>query len=441
MKSNLQDTLVTEFEIYENISSKVNDSSNDVDKNFEIRKKAIEHFKLNGWPTLKDELWKYTPVNFVNKIDFKLTINPDFRKIVEDEVNKCLINGLDAYRVVLVNGFYDESHSDIGDPELGIKINSTKDYTNQHVNADSDFLTPDYSEHPFAAVNTALSQDGFLITVSAGSEIKKPIHIINIVDTDAEPIFAQAKNFVIMAPNSKASIIETNRTLGYNESLISSVTKIEVGEGAKLHLYKIQDDTDRAYSVSVIETNCRKDSQFTQMNVTLGGRFVRNDVRVKLLGENSYPSLEGVFVSKKDMLVDNHTFLDHAVPNCPSNELYRAVLDDKSKGVFNGKILVRQDAQKTNAYQSSKAVLLSDSAVMNSKPELEIYADDVKCSHGASTGSIDEEALFYLRSRGISEAKARALLLNAFVHEITNRIHISELREYVNQRVDEIFHV
>lgn len=435
MKSTLQDRLLTEFEIYEKLQR---EKGSDV---FLHKKEAIEHFRSKGWPTVKDELWKYTPVNFLNKFDFKLLNSGEYGKIAQEEVDKCLIPGLDAYKVVIVNGFFDPVHSDTGGDELGFAIHSTKKYLVENQDSSLNSSTPDYSQHAFAAVNTALGQDGYIISIAKNREIDKPIHVINIMDTDEEPVYAQSKNFVILGENAKATVLESFKTLGYNESLISTVTKCETAQGADLRFYRVQDDFDRSYAVNLIETDCHRDSKFMQMNVTLGGRFIRNDVRVRLLGENAYPSLEGVFVSKKDMLVDNHTFLDHAVPNCPSNELYRAVLDDKSRGVFNGKILVRQDAQKTNAYQSSKSVLLSDSAVMNSKPELEIYADDVKCSHGASTGSIDEDSLFYLRARGIPESKAKALLLNAFVHEITNRIEIEELKDYVNNKVDKLFHL
>ncbi|GAB5464776.1 MAG: Fe-S cluster assembly protein SufD [Candidatus Kapaibacteriales bacterium] len=429
MKSNFQNTLLTEFEIMENLHSHPEKKAE-----LEVRRKAIEHFKQKGFPTLKTELWKYTPVNFVNKHEFKLLNDSHVGQLAEGEVEKLLIPNLDCHRIVMLNGFLDSEHTSISG-EDGLKLKSLR----SDGAADFENDSPDYSEHAFAALNTALYHDGFVLEVSDGKEISKPVHIINIIDTDAEPVIAQCRNFIRVGRNAKLDIIESNKTFGYNESLQSDVLKIKVGENSEVKHYKFQDDNDRSYSINLVEAEVERDSRYSEMNITLGGRFVRNDIRVKIQGENAYPSLEGVFVADKDMLVDNHTFLDHAVPNCPSNEVYRAVLQDKAKGVFNGKILVRQDAQKTNAYQSSKAVLLSDTATMNSKPELEIYADDVKCSHGASTGSIDEDALFYLRARGISEAQAKAMLLNAFVHEITDRIHIEELREEVNRRVNKKF--
>lgn len=437
MKINMKDNLVTEFEILESLLAKEGKKNKDLEQ----RKKAIDHFKNKGFPTLKDEQWKYTPVNFMNKIDFKLLNNSTASKISEEEIEKTLIAGRDVFKIVLVNGYFDEVHSDKGSDKDGFSVHGTKDYFGKNPDSNLIEALPDYSEHPFAAVNAALSHDGFILSIAKNVQLKKPVHIINIIDTDKEPVYAQPKNFIISGESSEATIVESFTTLGYNESLTSAVTKIETKQNSKLKYYRIQDDNDNSYGVNLIEADSHKDSQFTQMNVTLGGKFVRNDVRVRLVGENAYPSLEGVFIAKRDMLVDNHTFLDHAVPNCPSNEVYRAVLDDKAKGVFNGKIMVRQDAQKTNAYQSSKAVLLSDSAIMNSKPELEIYADDVKCSHGASTGSIDPDSLFYLRARGIPEKQAKAMLLNSFVHEITNRIEIEELRDNINSRIDELFRV
>jgi Fe-S cluster assembly protein SufD len=437
MKINMKDNLVTEFEILESLLAKEGKKNKDLEQ----RKKAIDHFKNNGFPTLKDEQWKYTPVNFMNKIDFKLLNNSTASKISEEEIQKTLIAGNDVFKIVLVNGYFDEVHSDAGSDEDGFSVHSTKEYFGENPDSNLVESLPDYSEHPFAAVNTALSHDGFILSIARNVQLKKPVHIINIIDTDNEPVYAQPRNFIIAGENSEAKVVESFTTLGYNESLTSAVTKIETKQNSKLKYYRIQDDNDISHGVNLIEADSHRDSQFTQMNVTLGGKFVRNDVRVRLIGENAYPSLEGVFIAKRDMLVDNHTFLDHAVPNCPSNEIYRAVLDDKARGVFNGKIMVRQDAQKTNAYQSSKAVLLSDSAIMNSKPELEIYADDVKCSHGASTGSIDPDSLFYLRARGIPEKQAKAMLLNSFVHEITNRIEIEELRDNINSRIDELFRV
>lgn len=256
------------------------------------------------------------------------------------------------------------------------------------------------------------------------------------MDTKSGTQFKQARNLIIAEDNSNFKLYETNHTIGDNTGISNISTEIYVGHNTHLEHIKFQNDTDNGIYFAQSEAKQERDSNYTSNTITLNGKFVRNDLGTTHNGENIETHYYGYYYGSGRNLIDNHTMVDHATPHCESNELYKGVLGDSSIGTFNGKILVRPDAQKTNAYQSSKNVLLTDTAKVNAKPELEIYADDVKCSHGSSTGSIDKDALFYLQARGIPKEKAKALLLLAYSQEIIDKITIEPIREYITQQVE-----
>jgi Fe-S cluster assembly protein SufD len=292
------------------------------------------------------------------------------------------------------------------------------------------------TEHEsFVALNTAFVNDGVFIHVPAKMVVEKPVHIL-YVNSDKEP--AITRNLVIAEPESSIQIFESYHSLdGSCEGLTTNVTEVIVKRNANVTWVKAQLENALTSQISFTQVEQEQDSRFSSTVVTTGGHLVRNNLHIRLNGTNCNAFMYGLYLLSGEQLCDNHTLVDHAMPHCESNELYKGVLGGKSTGVFNGKIFVRQDAQKTNAYQSNKNILLSDDAQMNTKPQLEIFADDVKCSHGTTTGQLDDEALFYLRARGIGEQSARTLLNIAFAADVLNHIQLETLRHNLQSIAEE----
>src|SRR4030095_12015326 len=260
-------------------------------------------------------------------------------------------------------------------------------------------------ENGFVALNTAFAVDGIVIYVPDNTALENHIHILNIAGNSGN-VLSQPRNLIIAGNNSKVKIIESYHSINGNVNLTNVVNEVVVGEGSTVELSRLQDENQVSFHINRTQAEQKKGSIFTHYSITLGGNIIRNDTNTVLNDENCTGNLYGLYLTENSQHVDNHTLIDHAKPHCQSNELYKGVLNDKSRGVFNGKVFVRKDAQKTNAYQSNKAILLTNEATVDTKPQLEIYADDVKCSHGAAIGQLDDEAVFYLRSRGISEEMA-----------------------------------
>ena len=267
--------------------------------------------------------------------------------------------------------------------------------------------------------------------------IDLPIQILHI--TEGEKTCATTRNIIIAEDNSQSNFIEAFHSYNAENTLENSITEVFVGKNTHLHIDKIQVQNDTCYHISTEQVEQDKDSTFTINTVTLNGGLIRNNLNIDVIGENCTTNLNGIYQLKGQQHVDNHTKVDHIVPNCQSNELYKGIIDEKATAVFNGKVFVRRNAQKINAFQSNGNVLLSDDATVNSKPELEIYADDVKCSHGSTTGQLDEEAVFYLRARGLSEKSARKLIVGAFINDVIEKIENEEVVAYVQQKIEERF--
>jgi Fe-S cluster assembly protein SufD len=397
---------------------------------FSKRKEALDAFNEVGIPTLKHENWKYTKLAFMHQFDFELSLSGSLSK----EELEALVPRFDAYRLVFVNGRFEENLSDVVQ-EKGLLIRNLAD-----VLADSTISAlyskiADYKKDPFLALNAAMAFEGAYIKVDRNAVIDKPLHIVVINDSKDKSTKAYFRNLIDVAENASVKIIETNHTLGVNASLTNSVSEVFVAQNARAEYHKLQADTEKSYYFGNIQVQQERDSHFKTSVLSLSGKFIRNNINTVLNGTGCQSDMDGFYYVDADNTIDNHTYLDHAMPNCESNEFYKGIMNDKGTGIFNGKIMVRQDAQKTNAYQSNKNILLSDDATINTKPELEIYADDVKCSHGATCGYLDEESLFYLRARGIGEKEARTLLLNAFAGEVIERIGIEDLRNYATELV------
>ena len=378
---------------------------------------SIRFIEENGFPNNKHEDYKYCNIEAVLRKEFKSVTN-QFNTVVSADIYK--LKG--CFNIVVINGTISDTLSD--KPE-GFELSTLdhpkcKSYITELADASNDALI---------AVNTAFSEPGVFIYVKG--VVQKPIHIINITSVK-ENSFINPRQLFLIDKNAEATIIESfdsngNKANVFQNHLIEGV----VEENAKLKSYRLQNEDAVSYQVNTTQVKINRYGNYDTSTFTFGGERVRNNLNVVLASDLCEAHLNGLFVSKGNQLIDNHTLVDHQMPNCQSNELYKGIAKDKSTGIFNGKIYVRKDAQKTNAYQSSKNILLSDDATINTKPQLEIYADDVKCSHGTSTGKVDEQALFYLKARGIGEESGRKLLLQAFAQEVIDKIEMDELKEGV----------
>lgn len=398
-----------------------------------IRKDAIAKFEEMGFPTVKNEDWKYT--NIAPLFNFKF-VQADSVKLSRKSIEQFLIKGLKVNLLVFVNGSYSKELSNIQNHAEGITIESLADIIKSQPEILSEhFAKYTKTDNGFIALNTAFAQDGFVIIIPDNVNIEEPVHILNIAGDSDKHVLSQPRNLVITGKNSSIKIIETYHSISDNANFSNVVTEVVTGENSHAELFKIQDENMNSFHINRTQVEQKKNSTFTSYSISLGNALTRNDINVVLDDENITANLYGLYVTEGTQHVDNHTLIDHAKPHCQSNESYKGVLNDKSRGVFNGKVFVRQDAQKTNAYQSNKAILLSKDATIDTKPQLEIYADDVKCSHGAAIGQLDEESVFYLRSRGIGEEQARAVLIRAFANDLFETIDSEPLHEHLNNLV------
>jgi len=401
-----------------------------------IRKNAIEAFDKLDFPTLKNEDWKYTSVAPILEHNYESAKESDKSKAFSGNIEDYLINGLDAIRLVFINGYFSKELS--SSPELsgGVIAGSLAELikTNKEL-LNSHFAKYVKLENGFIALNTAFAQDGAVIFIPDNYTLETPIHILSLTGNHGMKILSQPRNLIIAGKSSRVRIIESYHSIGDENNFINTVTEISAGENSDIEFYRIQDENKQAYHINKTQVEQKNNSKFTSYTVTTGGALVRNDMNTLLNGEGCEAHFYGIYITDGTQHVDNHTMIDHAKPKCLSNELYKGVLHDKSRAVFNGKVFVRPDAQKTNAYQSNKNILLSREAQVDTKPQLEIYADDVRCTHGATVGQLDEESVFYLRSRGISRENAVSVLIRAFANDIFEEIRTEQLKEHLNNLI------
>lgn len=382
---------------------------------------AIRFVEENGIPNNKHEDYKYCNLEAVIRRDFK-SITNKFNPLSNVDAHK--IKG--CCNVVVVNGIYDEKLSDKAD---GVTINTLADSATEV----KPYITKyaDVNKDAFIALNTAFCSGGIYINVKG--IIESPIHIINVISS-AENAFINPRLLVVLQKSAEATLIETFVSENNKGKIFQNhLSEVIISENAKLKSYRIQNEDENSSQVNTVQADVSRYGNYTTNTFTFNGAVVRNNFNVVLSSDLCGADLNGLFISSGTKLIDNHTLVDHQQPNCESNELYKGIAKDKSTGIFNGKIFVRKDAQKTNAYQSSKNILLSEDATINTKPQLEIYADDVKCSHGTSTGKVDDTALFYLKARGIGDESARKLLLQAFAQEVIDKIKVEVLKEKVTR--------
>jgi Fe-S cluster assembly protein SufD len=406
---------------------------------YNLRQRAAEAFRELGFPTVRNEDWKYTDLSPALKQSWSQSAIVNEQHITKDIIANLLPEGLNGHLLVFVNGLLMEHLSDIKKEENGIVITSFDRALQDNLPVVEEYYAKyaSFESSGTVAINTAFAAHGAFVYVPKGTAMMHPLHLLYLGGNGVQNTVSHIRNLVIMEEASSAEIVEHTASIGNAGSFSNIVSELVVKQSAKLNYTKIQEESSKAYQVNLTQVCQERDSLCNTYTVSLGGAILRNDLNYKLDDKNCEAHLYGVYISRDSQHIDNHSFVDHAKPNCFSNEFYKGIMADSSTAVFNGKIMVRQDAQKTNAYQSNKNILLSDQAHIYTKPQLEIFADDVKCSHGATTGQLDEEALFYLRSRGIGEADARQMLTYAFAEEVLDNIQNEPLRAYLNQLVEE----
>ncbi|MBC7653827.1 MAG: Fe-S cluster assembly protein SufD [Oligoflexus sp.] len=427
------ETAIRTSTIKEKLISEFEESKKILFGNTRLRDQAIESFCKQGIPTRKNEEYKYTPVDLMLKEEFYFTANKNCSN--EQIEHLKFLKG--AYVAIIENGIFMEGLSNLNNLPNGLTICSLADAAKNNSTIFEKYYAQyaDINADPFIALNTAMAKDGVFIYVAKNAIIEKPIHIIDI-STTFENIMIQQRNLIVVDENAQAKIIESFETLDSNAITFSNaLTEIVINENAIVDYYKIQDEKELGNLVNTTQIIQKKQSIFSIHTFTLSGSLVRNNLTLVLDGEHIGSHLNGLYLTAGNQVVDNHTVVDHRKPNCNSNELYKGIIDGKSTATFNGKVFVRKDAQKTNAFQSNKNILLSEDGTINTKPQLEIYADDVKCSHGTSTGKLDEEKIFYLLSRGLGTDSAKKLLMNAFASEVVDTITIEPLREYIEGKI------
>ena len=393
----------------------------------ELRDKAAARFSALGFPTVRDEDWRFTNISPIASTEFQIAADAPVRSSELDALPYTTA----PYRITVVNGLFSAALSRLHDLPKGVRAGSLAAAATGH----SDVVPRYYGQlaefhgRSFVALNTALAGDGAYLYIPDGLIVEAPIEILFISAGDsASRAMSQARTLIVAGERSQVRIVETYAATRGGTYFTNSVTEVFAGENAVVDHYKVQQEGLEAFHVATMQVNAQRSANVSSHSFSLGGRLVRNDVNAVLDGEGAEVTLNGLYLADGDRLVDNHTVIDHAKAHCPSHEIYKGIIGGNARAVFNGKIIVRQDAQKTDAKQTNRALLLSDSASINTKPQLEIFADDVKCTHGATIGQLDEEAIFYLRARGLTYFEARDLLIHAFAGEVIDRVRIDDLR-------------
>ena len=396
-----------------------------------VRESALTSFKALGLPSARHEEWKYTHIK--TKLPETLRLAASFELQVASKLK--YFNSIKGTKLVFINGDF-SAESSVILAQSGLTVGSLKENSNLYTEQFEKYFNKatDISKENFAALNTAFVRDGAFIYVKKNTIVEAPVFVFHIYDNASADVFTQSRNLIIAEENSDITIVEDFQN-STGEKFYNHVSEVYVGRNAEVNYSLLQLHNPNTTSVNYVEARLERDARYHITTVTLDGKLVRNNVNAYMDGENALATLNGLYIGKDANHIDNHILVDHRVPNCNSHQTYKGVLDDGATGVFNGKIFVQKDAQKTNAYQSSKAVLLSDEASMNSKPQLEIYADDVKCSHGAAIGQVSKNELFYLLARGIDKDTARGILTYAFANEIIAAIKLPELKTYLDEKL------
>jgi Fe-S cluster assembly protein SufD len=402
----------------------------------DLRKEAINNFIRMGLPDRKNEAYKYTPLDSAFGTQYSMQLEPGKTNLNIEDIFTCDVPNLKTRLEVILNGFYFSSDSSLLSLENGIIIGSLAEASRKYPDLVNRYYSKlaDHVNSSLVALNTAFAMDGLFLYLPRGTDLGNPVQLVNLPMTGLDTML-HYRNLFILEDNSHGEIIVCDHTLSPFRFLTNSVTEVYAGKNTDFYFSRVQNEHLNSNLITNLYINQEAGSHVTTNNISLHGGFTRNDINITLNGEGCENNSYGLFFGDREQHVDNYLFIDHAKPDCFSRQLFKGILDDKATGAFNGRILVRKDAQKTNAFQTNNNILLSDDAKMNSRPQLEIYADDVKCSHGATTGQLDENGLFYLQSRGIPMSEARLLMLTAFVNEVIDKINIIPLKDRISHLV------
>lgn len=424
----LKEKLVSSFLAFEN--------SVDVDHPVhDIRSEAIKNFETKGFPSKKEEAWKYTSLNTLQKIDF--SIFPKKESMLEyRDVKKYFLHEIDTFKIVFVDGVYSSFLSETTHDGVDVCLMSSalnKPMYKQII--DVYFNKIASKDDSLTSLNTAFSREGAYIYIPKNKIPKKPIEIVHFSTGNEAALLLQPRNLIIAEENAEMQIIERHQSLTANEVFTNSVTEIFAAKNANVDYYKVQNDLTTASLIDNTYIDQKDGSVVKVHTFSFGGKLTRNNLNFYQNGERIDSTMKGVTIIEEKQHVDHHTLVHHIQPNCESHQDYKGIYGENATGVFNGKIIVDKIAQKTNAFQQNNNILVSDRATINTKPQLEIFADDVKCSHGCTIGQLDEEALFYLQSRGIPKKEARALLMYAFANNVLESVRIPELKVRINKLI------
>ena len=398
-----------------------------------LRQSAAARFAEVGFPTRRNEEWRFTNVAPIAETPFTLASKTE-SVMDAATLSGYTYAGMGGTQLVFVNGHFQADLSSKDFPAgvtvstLAAAMEAQPELIEAQLGRYAKFTT-----QAFVALNTAALEDGAFVHIGRGTVVDEPIHLLFLSMPNAGPTVSHPRTLIIAETNSQATIVESYSGIADAVYFTNAVTEITAAENAVIDHYKVQRESTKAYHVATMQLHLTRSTNFSSHSVGLGGLLVRNDANAYLGGEGIECTLNGVYLGNDRQLIDNHTEIDHAMPHCNSHEIYKGILDGHSRGVFNGKIFVREDAQKTDAKQTNQTLLLSPTAQIDTKPQLEIFADDVKCTHGATIGQLSDEALFYLRARGIPKADARALLTYAFASDIVSRIKIDAIRAQLDQ--------
>ena len=391
-----------------------------------IRLAAFERFLQTGFPTQKLEAWKNTDLDHVLEGDYSI-LSPDHHQYAEKNPFRCNIQGLDGYEMPIINGL-------CGNKELTLLPNGIiYGSLSAAMKETPELVKPHFGQYSknldgFSALNDALWLDGVFLYIPDNVALDRPVQMMNVYNSE-QNLFVSVRNLVLIGKNSKATLLQCDDSTNHQRIFSNTVTEIKIAQNAEIEYYKLQNINNETAIINRMFFHQEGGSKLNVNQISLNGGMLRNDIHSRLSGEHAEAEISGAYLMDKNQFIDNHIFIHHAVPYCTSKQEFRGVLDDYAGTIFKGHILVDKDAQKTQAFQNCRNILVSDKAKIETQPFLEIYADDVKCSHGASVGQLDNEALFYMRSRGIGEDHARTLLMYAFVAGILDKIKIAPLKE------------
>jgi len=423
----LKDKLVSSFFAFE-------DHLEDASPIHDIRNEAIKTFEQKGFPTKKEEAWKYTSLNSVLKHDYSLF--PKTENAIEyKDIKPYLIHDIDSYKIIFIDGKYSSHLSQTTHDGIDVCLMSAALAKPKYRLVIENYFNKAATKDSLPSLNTAFSSEGAYIHIPKNKLVEKPIQIVHFSTGNEAALMLQPRNLIVVDENSHVQIIERHQSLTDNPVLTNSVTEIFANKRAIADYYKIQNDNQNA---SLIDNTFIKQKQESHVSVhtfSFGGKLTRNNLNFYQNGERIDSTLKGITIIGDKQHVDHNTLVHHIEPYCESHQDYKGIFGDSATGVFNGQVVVEKEAQKTNAYQSNNNILVSDKATINSKPQLEIFADDVKCSHGCTIGQLDESAMFYMRSRGIPEKEARALLMYAFSNNVLNSVKIPEIKQRITKLI------